>query len=378
MPATTPPQTDKPKKYLAYFWLSYCGFIFIEPVTEPSVSIWVATLISFAVFLFIFSRYIRCIDTGSTKANSLIFATVILGLLSLPWNGGTSTYFVYAAGFIAFNVVSIPRVFLLLIAESLSIVAEHFLFPTHRVFFHTAFHVNWPNTIFAILLIFIVGVSNIFFAQQKRSDTKLRMAQEEIEALAALAERERIARDLHDVLGHNLSVITLKAELAGRLLQNDPDRAATEIAEVESLARIALSEVREAIGGYRARGLAAEIESARRTLDAAGVTLIAEMPHEKNSTLNAAEETVLALAVREAVTNIVRHAKATQCKLRFVTEGGRRKLLVEDNGAHGTMREGNGLRGMRERVESIGGKLSLQRDRGTTLLIELPQAKSAA
>ena len=134
---------------------------------------------------------------------------------------------------------------------------------------------------------------------------KLRSAQAENVELAAVAERERIARDLHDVLGHTLSVIVLKAELAGRLLARDtPEearRAAAEIADVEHTARTALAEVREAIGGYRSKGLSAEIEQARQTLRAAGVQLeCAAAP----PSLRAREETVLSLAVREAVTNI--------------------------------------------------------------------------
>jgi two-component system sensor histidine kinase DesK len=204
------------------------------------------------------------------------------------------------------------------------------------------------------------------------------MAHEEVEALAAVAERERIARDLHDVLGHTLSVIVLKAELAKRLIASDPARAATEIADVETIGRSALTEVREAIGGYRSRGLVAELEAARGTLASAGVSLRADAKPIDSSSLTAAEETVLALAIREAVTNIVRHARAKTCRLRFVTENGRRKLLVEDDGEHPLAREGNGLRGMRERVESLGGSLRVEREHGTRLLIELPLRTGAA
>jgi len=191
-----------------------------------------------------------------------------------------------------------------------------------------------------------------------------------------VAERERIARDLHDVLGHTLSVIVLKAELAGRLIPIDPARAIAEIADVERTSRSALAEVREAIGGYRARGLAAEIDSARVTLNAAGVTLIAESNSNHTAALTPKEETALALALREAVTNIVRHARATSCSLRFVTEAGQRCLIVEDDGEHVMEREGNGIRGMRERVESIGGQFTLERgikqNRGTRLTLDLP------
>jgi two-component system sensor histidine kinase DesK len=130
--------------------------------------------------------------------------------------------------------------------------------------------------------------------------------------------------------------------------------------------------VREAIGGYRAKGLQAEVDMARMTLDAAGVTLRCEtMP----PTLKAREETALSLSVREAVTNIVRHAQATECTLRFtIAPDGFTTLEVEDNGSTTVVREGNGLRGMRARVEELGGRLRIERApvHGTKVVIELP------
>jgi two-component system sensor histidine kinase DesK len=168
----------------------------------------------------------------------------------------------------------------------------------------------------------------------------------------------------------------LKAELAGRLLERDPKRAATEIADVELAARTALAEVREAIGGYRSHGLGAELALARRTLDAAGVRLVCEAEAMAAlHALQAPEETVLSLALREAVTNIVRHAEATECRLRLETTAeGFHTLLVEDDGRHVVKREGNGLRGMRERVQALGGRFSLQSAGGTRLRVELPIA----
>jgi two-component system sensor histidine kinase DesK len=159
-------------------------------------------------------------------------------------------------------------------------------------------------------------------------------------------------------------------------MERDPQRAAQEIADVENTARTALMEVREAIGGYRSRGLRAEVEMAKKTLEAAGVALNCE---SALPSLRAEEETVLCLTVREAVTNIVRHAHAEQCRMSFsMTKDGYHSLVVEDDGAHPVRQEGNGLRGMRERVQALGGRFSISTDHGTALLIELPVATAAS
>lgn len=352
----------------AYIWLAYIGFLFIDPILEPSPRLWIGTIAALAIFLAIFVGYVRSTDAGSPIRFWMIAAIFVLGLITFPWNPGASTFFIYAAAFLPFAIKSTRLVLFLFLIESLIILAEGYLFRTHV----GPFFIAWPNTLIAIFLLIIIGTGNILFAQQRRADHKLRLAQEENLALAAVAERERIARDLHDVLGHTLSVIVLKAELAGRLIERDPQRAAQEIADVEKTARTALSEVREAIGGYRSQGLPAEMELARNTLQAAGVTLSCESPLPQ---LHATEETVLCLAVREAVTNIVRHAQATHCRMRFNTSAdGYHSLLITDDGAHPKLQEGNGLRGMRERVQSLGGRLSITTDPGVSLLIELPQS----
>jgi two-component system, NarL family, sensor histidine kinase DesK len=358
---STDSMTKRPKPTGAWISFVYTGFLFIEPIMEPSWRHWLVAFAMLAIFLVIFTIYVRAAECGSRLRFWMIAATFALGLVTFPWNAGGSTFFVYTAAFLPFNIRSATRVLCLFFVEALLILAEsHF------------FHLGWPGAFYAIFLFVIIGGGNIFFAEQKRANDKLHDVQEENIALVAVAERERIARDLHDVLGHTLSVIVLKAELAGRLVERDPQRAAAEIGDVERTARTALAEVREAIGGYRARGLAAEIEAARRTLDAAGVTLLSDTEQAVAAGLTPTEETVFALALREAVTNIVRHARATTCRLHFISENGRRRLIVEDNGEHSITREGNGLRGMRERVESLGGHLSLERESGTRLSIDLP------
>jgi two-component system sensor histidine kinase DesK len=216
----------------------------------------------------------------------------------------------------------------------------------------------------------VIGGGNIFFAQRNRSLAKLRMANEEIEHLAKVAERERIARDLHDVLGHTLSVVILKSELAGKLLEREPERAGKEIREVEQIARQALTEVREAIRGYRARGLFAELAMAKSTLETAGIAVQCNAPAALE--IPPLQEGVLSLAVREAVTNVMRHSQARSCRLQLEQRNGSCRLEVADDGSGGSSLEGNGLRGMRERVEMLGGTLTRTTAAGNTLTITLP------
>jgi two-component system, NarL family, sensor histidine kinase DesK len=362
----------------AWVWFAYTGFLFIDPILAPSRYLWLATLAVFFAFVAIMWGYIRVVDEGHPARFWMIAATLGLGLITFPWNQGGSTFFVYSAAFLPFTFVSLRKVFSLFLVEALLVLAEGAVFHAIPGFYH----IPWLQTFIAIFLMTVIGGGNVFFAQQRRAECQLRAALDENLALAAVAERERIARDLHDVLGHTLSVVVLKAELAGRLINrqdpNDHVRAAAEIADVERITRSALAEVREAIGGYRTRGLGAEIEAARLTLEAAGVTLNLDSAATSTANLTAPEEIALSLALREAITNIVRHSRATTCRLRFLTEDNQRRLVIEDNGQHATTREGNGLRGMRERIESLGGRLLLERDHGTRLLIELPLREPAA
>lgn len=355
----------------AWIWIGYTGFLFLTPIFQPSIFIWLVTLCLLAVFLCVYSLYIRATDQGSPVRFWMIGAAFVLGLIGFPLNQGACTFFAYTAAFISFSVRSIRIVVLLYLLECLAIIAESFIF---------AERIAWPNTFIAIFILIVVGVANIFFAEQKRADAKLRAALEENVSLAAVAERERIARDLHDVLGHTLSVIVLKSELAGRLVFIDPARAISEIGDVETTARSALAEIREAIGGYRARGLSAEIKAARLVLGAAGVILTAEDNPASAVNLSPKEETALALAVREAITNVVRHAGAKKCCLRFTHGDGCRRLVIEDDGKHTVTSEGNGLRGMRERMESLGGRFLVERGieqgQGTRLTLEIPEVKA--
>ncbi len=343
-------------RFYDYIWLIYSAFFVIDPLQRHNRLVWIEFAIAYVLFLAIYAGLVR---SRSRRVQYLcLVAMGLLGVAYYPLNPGSCGLFIYVAAFAPF------------VAESLVVCVGTFIaagavMAVEGYYLHDS---PWSWGICAFFAI-AVGSGNLVAAQRMRANRRLNLAHEQITHLAKLAERERIARDLHDVLGHTLSVVVLKAELAGKIMDRDPNRARIEIGEVEQIARAALGEVREAIRGYRSNGLAAEIDRARKTLDAAGVSFEcgANPPQ-----LPAADETVLSLIVREAVTNIVRHAQASHCRLEFTSNGTGTALIVEDDGRGGVRQEGNGLRGMRERVETLGGQLHIDSAQGTRLVVELP------
>ncbi|MGO4461794.1 sensor histidine kinase [Streptomyces sp. M-16] len=193
-----------------------------------------------------------------------------------------------------------------------------------------------------------------------RTTMELREARATVAQLAANEERLRMARDLHDLLGHSLSLITLKSELAGRMLPDHPDRAARQVADIEQVCRQALVDVREAVSGYRRPTLPGELAGARTALTAAGVT--ADLPTEAPGELQEDTESALAWSLREAVTNVVRHSGAKRCTVTLeacqTLAGPVMELTVRDDGAGGPSAHGNGLTGLTERLEAVGGTLA--------------------
>lgn len=199
------------------------------------------------------------------------------------------------------------------------------------------------------LTILLVSLAMVGFFGLVRSNMELDAARAEVALLAAENERSRIARDLHDLLGHSLTTITVKAGLARRLAElGESDRAAAQISEVEELTRRTLGEVRSAVSGYRDVTLTGELASAREVLRAAGIGL--SLPGSVDIVEGDAAA-VFGWVVRESVTNIVRHSRASQCTVRL----GERWIEIVDDGRGGPGVEGNGLAGLRERLAAVGG-----------------------
>jgi two-component system sensor histidine kinase DesK len=228
-----------------------------------------------------------------------------------------------------------------------------------------------------LVLVLLIGFAMTGVKQLVRTTIELRKARATVAQLAANEERLRLARDLHDLLGHSLSLITLKSELAGRMLPDHPDKAAQQVADIEQVSRQALVDVREAVTGYRRPRLSDELAGAQVALTAAGVE--AHVPAEPDLGGVADEgESTLAWALREAVTNVVRHSGASRCTVdvlrRQTLDGAFLELSVEDNGSGGPGTEpGNGLTGLAERLEKAGGQLEAGRvKRGFRLVARVP------
>lgn len=233
-----------------------------------------------------------------------------------------------------------------------------------------------------------------------RTTVELREARATVAQLAANEERLRLARDLHDLLGHSLSLITLKSELAGRMLPGHPEQAALQVADIEQVSRQALADVRDAVTGYRRPTLPGELAGARTALAAAGIA--ADVPTDAPDAdgLPAAREEALAWGLREAVTNVVRHSGAKTCAVTLTprqTLAGRfLELAVVDDGRGGAdvpsgitsgiasgaetgvkggVKPGNGLTGLRERLAAVDGTLTTgpaDGGRGFRLTLSVP------
>lgn len=350
-----------------FAWLAYLGFVFMVPTAfmDADAVVWGTTVVASLLFVPLYFRA-YWVDGGRRLAIALVIAAI--GAVLAPFNPGGNTFFIYAAYFAAMAsdraVVGLAGVG---IVGVLLVLASVLLQPTPYF---------WAPAALGVVVVGAFGVQQV---QRNRVNASLRLAREEIAALARIAERERIARDLHDLLGQSLSVVALKAELAEKLVERDPTRARAEMASVRDVAREALSEVRTAVRGYRVgsgAGLRQELGRAEQALRAAEVELRSDGdPELVGPHTDATHEGVLALVLREATTNVVRHARARTCEIRFFCTDDDYGVEVRDDGRGPGARPGHGLLGMRERVEAVGGRLELgPAQPGTRLVARFPIA----
>ncbi len=322
-----------------------------------SVASLVVTYATVPLFLWL---YLRAWYGDRAQVLRYSIALTVLALVALPLTH-TWSYIIYASVLLMFCTT--PRRALLWLGALLA------------AFLVIALLSGIPlaATIGGVLTSAAIALINLFFSISARHDTALRLTQAEVRRLAASAERERIGRDLHDLLGHTLSLIAIKSELADRLFEHDPAAAREHVQELHQIARNSLTQVRAAVTGIRATGLAAERVSARLLLESSGVSLSGA---EQLPALPPPLDAALALCLREAVTNVHRHAAASAVTLDVQQTAAAIEMRIADNGCGGIDHAGlgNGLHGLRQRLEMLGGSLAIDspRGRGTTLRLQVP------
>jgi len=353
--------------WMPVYTLGYLLFLVLPALFSPSgfgnplgmpASFWGASLLSIAVFLPLYFASFR--GRGLTKL-ACIAGIAALAHALLPISPFSNTYTIYAIALLPLTNLRLSGK-LLLAATVLALFCLQVMV------------LGYPPFVMAITVLVgcAVFAGNHQYYKNLRKQAELRLSHDEVRRLASTAERERIGRDLHDLLGHTLSLVALKSELAGKLIERDPLGARREIDDVARVSRDALSQVRRAVSGIRAAGLAAELASARLLLESDGVRFEYSLGEVA---LSPEVETVLALAVREAVTNIQRHARATRASVRLEKEADGVRLHIEDDGRGAVIVAGNGLCGMRERIELLQGQVRIESrpGQGTRLEVMLPR-----
>jgi two-component system sensor histidine kinase DesK len=334
---------------------------FIWKYLSVSVGALELTLAILSILVFL-TLYLACFWTEDLASVSVVIAILLIGVIWAPFNPGSSVFVVFSAACCA-SIRTTRVAYSVLATIMISVALEVVLLKLSPDFAIPALIVSGP-----------IGVASIMNSRLRLSQEKLMRSREETAYLATIAERERISRDLHDLLGHTLSLITIKAELAGKLIGRDIEATQREIADIEKTARNALSEVRAAVTGYREVGFTHELANAASCLSAADIGLQTDIEEIK---LSAAAENILSLALREAVTNVARHSEAGLCEIKLGFEGGWIVLKISDNGPKlsniDQVKLGNGLSGMNERAATLGGKLSWEVNQGLTLKISLPK-----
>ena len=345
--------------------LAWSVWVFITPLFSGGYTLrWaLLTLVSYPVFLLL---YAACIVTSRRVAWRCAFAMVVLSMVLLPWYPSGISYFVFGCVMLRIGGVQ----------SSLGYLLQ--LLVLNAVFVSTAAWIGypWQSLVWLPVMTLVIGmIVNVERTSQEK-DAEIRLSHDEVRRLAATAERERIGRDLHDLLGHTLSLITLKLELSRKLFDRDPAASRRELEDAEAVARHALAEVRSAVTGIRAADLAAELASARLMLESSCVHLDYDVPP---TGLSPDIERGLALVLREAATNIARHANAGVAQIIFNPEGDQLEVTVVDDGVGGIDADGNGLAGMRERIARMGGTLAIEspRRQGTRVRLRVPLVAAA-
>ena len=328
---------NRPWLHLVYLGFFFFGWLYQPPGPQQAL----IALAGMAVFVALYVFSLRRRDWTVYPA---ALGAALLGFVFMPVTMGGAVYLVFAAAMLGW----LPHTRLRtagLVAIGLAILAAVWL-------------TQQPLS-YAIVLIVLAAVAAAgaaMGARRQRQEADSEARQRRASAVAAEAERQRIARDLHDLLGHTLSVVTLKADLASRLFDADPGRARSELAEIQSISRTALAEVREAVAGLRDRSLETAAAEVRQHLEAAGLAVLLELDASAPTPV---QSTALAMVVREAGTNILRHAGARHVTIRTASLADGIELSISDDGCGGARIGEGGLGGLAARMAGLSGRMSV-------------------
>ncbi|MFC5406035.1 histidine kinase [Cohnella soli] len=283
--------------------------------------------------------------------------------------------FVYFSLFLTFiigNIASRRGFFTLYVIHLISTILtiEYGFFVKNPIFIN-----QLPFVVLCLIMVILLPILNYNRNKNESLQVQLNDANKRIAELVKLEERQRIARDLHDTLGQKLSLISLKSDLAQKLMLKKPHASQHEMKEVSQTARTALKEVRELVTKMRGAKLPEEIDRIKQILKAAQIESIVEGNTESH-TLSTMSESVLCMCLKEAVNNVVKHSQATICQITIVHRPTDLLLMIDDDGigltSNAFFNRGSGIQGMKERIEFVNGSVEWGAGPGTSLLLRVP------
>ena len=327
-----------------FIWLTFLGFPLLTIVTLP-VGQMLLGLLVLAAFVVVYATAFYHLDPALGLGWRVGAAVALLALIGAEWaisGVDALSMLLYVDAWVFFTFLGATRVFTLIATI-------------------TVLYVLTPSGQRAG---FIVGATILyFFVLGSRTAREERARREELASqLAIINERERVARDVHDALGHSLTAIIIKSQVAARMVKAAPERAAAELKEITDIARGSLAEIRETVSGLRASDPGSELASAASALESAGIDATLPTPEEVER-IEVSRRILLAWVIRELATNVLRHSKATRCWIELSPNG----LTVNDDGVgipgaqpsgdESDVVLGNGLRGIRERLADFGAAM---------------------
>ncbi|PHS39994.1 MAG: hypothetical protein COA91_05040 [Robiginitomaculum sp.] len=340
-----------PTFHLIYLLFYFVPWFFKTPELKDIIAFILALLVFLPIHFYAFSK-------ATPKFIGAIIITQIIGFIIAPFSGMHGVFYIYASAQAGFQR-PVKRASILMALLALSFLI-----------FSLFVRDNWFEAGLALFIGVVSGISCMAGAEEIEHREYMERTSALDKQRATLAERERIAGDLHDLLGHTLTMVALKSEVADKYLDKDIERARLEIREIRNEARAALSDVRQAVSGMNATTIEAELDQAKLALEAAGIEfeITGKLPK-----LSPEQDKVLGLAIREAVTNIIRHSKAKTARLAFLhTENGDLDISIKDDGIGGTLVPGAGLTGLKRRIQSLGGRVEFDFSHGANIKLTTP------